>query len=60
MYNEFLNKSDLSILDYMEELGKKALHIYFFLKNPQLFTNLGTFLYLCSARNIICLLNSNR
>lgn len=32
MYNEFLNKSDLSILDYMEELGKKALHIYFFLK----------------------------
>lgn len=24
MYNEFLNKSDLSILDYMEELGKNT------------------------------------
>ena len=24
MYNEFINKSDLSILEYMEELGKEA------------------------------------
>ena len=27
MHNEFMNKSDLSILDYMEKLGKDS-HIY--------------------------------